>query len=218
MFFGVFSVISLFLALVALYFGFKLLRKLGWVVGFLRGFFGLAFIACAVVLVMASLDVLSYKELLSEKPIVTISFTKEGEQLYKSKLVFIEEGEEASFDVRGEQWQIDARVIRWLGVFQMLGAKPAYRLDRLSGRYYSLEDERRKDRSVHQLTQSEYGLDMWQWAQQNGRFLPIIEAVYGSATYLPMEDGAIFQVSLSTNGLTAKPLNEVAKKAVNRWM
>lgn len=216
--FGVFAGVSLILALAALYVGLRVLGKFGWVLGFIRGAIGLSLVACAVVFVLAGLDLLSYKQLLNEKPILTISFTKQDEQLYKSTLVFIEEGEEATFEVRGEQWQIDARIIRWLGVFQMLGAKPGYRLDRLSGRYYSLEDERRKDRTVHQITQSEYGLDMWQWSQQNGRFLPIIDAVYGSATYLPMEDGAIFQVSLSANGLTAKPLNEVAEKAINRWM
>jgi hypothetical protein len=47
--------------------------------------------------------------------------------------------------------------------------------------------------------------------------MPIIDAVYGSATYLPMADGALYEVSLSHTGLLARPLNASAEEAINTW-
>ena len=35
----------------------------------------------------------------------------------------------------GDQWQIDARVVRWKLPALMAGVPPLYRLERLSGRY-----------------------------------------------------------------------------------
>ena len=47
--------------------------------------------------------------------------------------------------------------------------------------------------------------------------MPWIDAVYGNAAFVPMEDGALFEVTLSHTGLLARPLNDPAKEAVNRW-
>lgn len=195
----------------------RILSNFRWILGWLRGMLGLSLLASAVFVVFIGLDLFSYKKILTDKPILTISFQKQKDQHFKSTVSYIEEGIENHYELFGEQWQIDARVIRWRGLFALFGTKPGYRLDRLSGRYYSLEDERRKKRSVHQLVQSKSGLDMWQWVQENGLFIPVFDAVYGSATYLPMEDGAIYQVSLSASGLVSTPLNSIAKDAVNQW-
>lgn len=209
--------ILILFAILFIFYGVRTLAKFSWFFGWLRGMFGLSLVALAVLFVFVGLDLTSYEKILTDKPILTVSFVKQQDQLYTGTVVSIEEGGENNYEVHGDQWQIDARVIRWRGMFQMFGMKPGYRLDRITGRYYSLEDERRKPRSMHQLAQSEYGLDMWRWVQENGRLIPIFEAVYGSATYLPMADGAIYQVSLSASGLVAKPLNRVAEQAVNQW-
>src|SRR2546422_10471310 len=39
------------------------------------------------------------------------------------------------FEVRGDEWQIDARVLKWRGLATLAGFDTVYRLDRLSGRY-----------------------------------------------------------------------------------
>lgn len=215
--FSVISGLFILFALVAIFFGGRILAKFSWIFGWIRGMSGMALIGLAILLVFIGLDLTSYKQILSDKPILTVSFEKTDDQRYQSTVSYIEQGESDNFEIYGEQWQIDARVIRWRGIIAMFGTKPGYRLDRLSGRYYSLEDERRKKRSVHQLDQSEYGLDMWKWVQEHGSFLPIFDAVYGSATYLPMADGAIYQVSLSATGLVSTPLNQIAKDAVGQW-
>jgi hypothetical protein len=131
---------------VAIYFGLKMVGKGRWIIAWMRGSVGLGLLALAVFMVLVSLDLLSYKQLLSEKTLGTISFSQNDTQDYTATLTLIHEGSENSVVIYGDQWQIDARVIAWTGFLKGMGAKPGYRLDRLSGRYYSLEDEHRKKR------------------------------------------------------------------------
>jgi len=44
-----------------------------------------------------------------------------------------------------------------------------------------------------------------------------VDAFYGSATYMPMVDGASYAVFVSFTGLLARPNNDVALKAVSEW-
>lgn len=198
------------------YFGAKTLKRFDWFFAWIRGTIGLAFVAVAVLVLIFALDLASYRQLLSEKTVATLSFQKLDEQLYQVEVNFIIDSEIERYEIRGDQWQVDARIVRWTGLMASMGAKPGYRLDRISGRYYSLEDERRKSRSVYTLNETKYGIDTWALLQQN-EWIPLIDAVYGSATYLPMANDAIYNLSLSHNGLTAKPVNEAAEKAIQNW-
>lgn len=217
MLFGAFAAVNILVAVILLYFGARVVGKFSWIFAWLRGTLGLCLILFAVAFALSGLDLLSYKQMFQDKPILTISFVQKQEQHYVSTLLDIEQGVEQDFDIYGEQWQIDARMIRWSGLFNLLGAKPGYRLERLNGRYHSLEDERRNKRSVHPLSESEYFIDTWLLVNKSNNVVPLIEAVYGSAAYLPMADGAIYQISLSHSGLVAKPLNEIAEGAINSW-
>jgi len=42
-------------------------------------------------------------------------------------------------------------------------------------------------------------------------------ALYGSAAYVPMTDGAAYEVTVSQSGLLARPLNGDARLAVGAW-
>jgi len=113
--------------------------------------------------------------------------------------------------------------LTWKTPLAALGLQPGYRLDRLSGRYYSLEDERNKQRTVYDLSHAAnplvlgLELDVWRWLKNSDLLLAIVDASYSSATYLPMADGAEFSVTLGASGLVARPLNGAAKAAVSQW-
>ncbi|ACR13828.1 cation/multidrug efflux pump [Teredinibacter turnerae T7901] len=217
MLYSAFAGITVFFAFITFYMGVRLTGRAGWLISWLRGTAALMMMALCVLFVLAAIDLFSYKQVLNNRVLGSVSFKKLEDQHYMATLVFLRDGREQQFDLRGDQWQVDARLITWSDFLTMLGAKPGYRLDRLSGRYYSLEDEHRRPRTVHQLSSSEYGMDIWHLAQQTGNHLPMMDAVYGSATYLPMADGALYEISLSSSGLVAKPLNDVANRAVSRW-
>ena len=210
------SGIIVIIALIAVLAAARLLLKGSWFFGWLRGMVGVLLLGLAAILALSALDVYSYKQLSREQPVANLSFTKLDSQHFQVSLVD-SSGVEQLHELNGDLWQLDARIIKWDRSLAAIGLTAGYRLDRLSGRYYSLEKEHTEPRTVYQLSNSKNVLDIWSWLREYGNNLAIVDASYGSATYLPMEDGALFSVSLSSTGLLARPLNERARMAVADW-
>jgi hypothetical protein len=120
------------------------------------------------------------------------------------------------FQVRGDEWQIDARVLKWRALGTLLGFDTVYRLERLSGRYGDLQSERSAPRTVYELA-ADPGVDFWSVARRYPRYLPFADALYGSAAYVPMAEGAEYVVAVSASGLIVRPANDAARQAVGGW-
>ena len=212
----IFTLLTILIGLIAAYLAYKavnLLWKNSWFVGFCRGVFGLALLAAGTLVALTAYDVYSYKQVLQEQVVATINFDKIEDQHYFAVLSD-KDGKEQRVDIRGDQWQLDARIVKWKGYLATFGLKPAFRLERLSGRYYDIEQETTAKRTAYTVHDSLYGVDVWRIFHSNPSWVPVVDAVYGSATYLPMKDGALFEISLSNTGLVARPINEVAREAV----
>ncbi len=194
----------------------RILLRGSWVAGWLRGMFGLFLLGVGLLIALMAFDIYRYKQVLYEQVVATISLEKVGDQHYNAILVDAK-GNEARYTLRGDQWQLDARVMKMKGYLSTFGLRPGYRLDRLSGRYYDLDQEHHSQRTVYALNESLYGVDVWRWVNQYPRWMPVVDAVYGSATFLPMADRALYEVSLSHSGLLARPLNREAEEAVSAW-
>ena len=184
-----------------------------WFVAWLKGSVALAAALLGVGLAFAAADLYSYHAVTQETNIATVSIKAIGKQLYAVEVAAPDE-EAHTFELKGDLWQLDARVITWRGPLAVL--KPGYRLDRLSGRYLSLEQERHAERSVHEVQSGMGGFDVWRWLHDQ-EWVPWVDADYGAATYMPMKDGAQYVISLSQKGMLARPLNSVAVDAVERW-
>ena len=118
--------------------------------------------------------------------------------------------------MRGDEWQIDARVLKWRGLATLAGFDTVYRLDRLSGRYADTTQERSAPRTVYALS-PEPGLDLWTVLRRYHRFVPFADALYGSAAYVPLAQDASYAVSVSAFGLVVRPENSAARRAVSDW-
>ena len=159
-------------------------------------FIGLLFLSIAT-------NLYSYDRLTYEKDIAELSFTQLGEQEFRVKITYTNQNKTDGFMINGDEWQIDARVIKWHGWAQLAGFNAQYRLQRLSGRYSDIDDELHKPRSVYSLEQKD-NIDYWQLINNYKKWLPWIDAHYGSATYLPMSDKTTYTVSLTQSGLIAR--------------
>jgi hypothetical protein len=168
--------------------------------------------ACAVVIAMS---LRTYQRLSAEQPAGQLQFTRIGYHQFNGVFTF-PSGETADFALRGDEWQVDARVLKWRAFANLVGFDTVYRLDRIGGRYASIEDERSQLRTVYPLNQPER-VDLWELAHRYHSWLPGIDALYGSATYLPMADGALYDIKISQSGLMARPANEAARAAVGSW-
>ncbi|MCK9489047.1 MAG: hypothetical protein M0Q42_06555 [Xanthomonadales bacterium] len=167
----------------------------------LTAFLVLALLALAASLLAVSLH--GYDRLTDEVPVATIGFTQTGVQAFSAELA-LADGRHLVLPVLGDEWQLDARVLKWAPWAVLAGLDPLYQLDRFSGRWRDIDNELGAPRSVHDLTGGR-ALDLWRLAWRHPHWLPFVDTDYGSSAYLPMRDGARFQVSLSPlGGLVAR--------------
>jgi hypothetical protein len=183
--------------------------------GLLKGSISAVLFLLASCAVLVSVNLRTYQRLTAEQPAGALQFTRIGYHQYNGVFTF-PSGETTDFELRGDEWQVDARLLKWRGLADLLGFDTAYRLDRISGRYTNIDDERALPRTVYSLNQPER-VDLWEQAQRYRSLVPWIDALYGSATYLPMADGARYAISVSQSGLIARPVNQSAIAAVGDW-
>jgi hypothetical protein len=177
--------------------------------------FGATSAALGTAVVLLSISYLGYQRLTAEQQVAVIEFSQSGEEEYIARLMI--DGElDRLLPIRGDEWQLDARVLTWTPPATILGLDPIYQLERLSGRYSTVDRERSEPRTVHALAE-ERTLDLWSLAHDFPKFAPGVDAYYGTATYLPLADGARFRVTLSRDALIARPVNELAREAVGDW-
>jgi hypothetical protein len=180
------------------------------------GLMGVVLLAVAGLLFVVSLNLHTYNRLTHEQPVAEIVFEARGPQRYRATLAQVPSGEMQMFMLAGDEWQLDARVLKWKGWANLLGLDAQYRLERVSGRYRAIDQERTDERTVYALSENP-GVDVWTLSVDNPRWLPFVDAIYGSATYLPMADGARYEVAITQSGLIARPMNETAKAAAGGW-
>jgi hypothetical protein len=177
---------------------------------------GFLLLAVAGFLFVVSLNLHTYARLTHEKPVAEIVFEARGPQQFRATLAEVPSGEMQLFMLSGDEWQLDARVLKWRGWANLLGLDAQYRLERIGGRYRDIEQERNGVRTVYPLSENP-GLDLWMLSTQYPRWLPFVDAVYGSATYMPMADGVRYEISITQSGLIARPMNPAAETAAGSW-
>jgi len=170
-------------------------------------------IAAAAALV--AMNLYTYARLTHEQEAARVSIRQLGERHYVVS-VQARKSPARHFQLRGDEWQIDARVLKWRPMGNLLGFDTVYRLERLSGRYGDITQERNAARTVYTLAEDP-GLDLWSLLRKHHQYVPLADALYGSAAYVPMAEGADYAVAVSTSGLVVRPANEAARKAVSGW-
>jgi len=175
----------------------------------------IASLAIASVAILILFSYYSYSRLTVERVVSNIEFRRIAEDAYRARLMVTGE-QDRLFELHGDEWQMDARIVNWTAPASILGLDPIFRLERLSGRYSEIERERTETRTVHPLTQAR-PIDVWSVARRFPALLPGVDAYYGTATYVPMVDGARYQISLTRDALIARPVNDAARDALGNW-
>jgi hypothetical protein len=211
-------ILILIMAILGMSLFFLGLRRLwgrGVIAGFLEGLSGLLLLALSALIMAISINFFTYDRLTDEAPVAEVNFRAIAQQQFWTYIT-LPHTRAMAFDLRGDEWQLDARILKWHGIAFLFGFDTVYRLDRLSGRYRDIAQERTAERTVYSLGEDR-GLDLWAIVQKYGRWLPWIDAAYGSATYMPMVDRGIYNVTMSATGLLTRPTNDIARQAVSKW-
>ncbi len=183
--------------------------------GVLSGGTALVLILLSVCAALIAANLRTYQRLSYELPAGELQLMRTGEREFNAVLTY-PSGERSNFALRGDEWQIDARVLKWHAFANLLGFDTAYRLERIGGRYTRIEDERAQARTVYSLNPPQR-IDPWDLVHRYHSWIPWVDALYGSAAFLPMADGALYEIKVSQSGLIARPLNQAARDAIGGW-
>ena len=109
------------------------------------------------------------------------------------------------FDLAGDAVYVDAHVLKWRPIGNLLGLQTVYELDRIAGRYQALGDEQTQERTVYSLAASK-PVDAFDLARRYWVLRPFVDAEYGSATFIgaTARGGGTYEVRVSTTGLLVR--------------
>jgi hypothetical protein len=82
----------------------------------------------------------------------------------------------------------------------VLGLHTAYELDRMAGRYRDIPQERSASRTIYQLSE-ERSVDLFGLRRRYEFLSPLLDAEYGSATFVPVSKPVELELRVSTSGL-----------------
>ena len=119
--------------------------------------------------------------------------------------VTLADGSLHMFDLAGDAVYVDAHVLKWRPIGNLLGLQTVYELDRIAGRYQALADEQSRERTVYSLAAAK-PFDAFDLASRYWVLRPLIDAEYGSATFIgaTARGGATYEVRVSTTGLLVR--------------
>lgn len=146
----------------------------------------------------AGLSLRGWQRLATETPVLDLVAHHAGPQQWTLDLQF-PDGRQRRVTVDGDAWRVEAIVVKWRLPAVLTGVPPLYRLDRLSGRYDAPQQAASAPHTVIALEAP----NTWDIALLRSRYaqwLPMLDTVYGSGVFLPLVDGARYQVTLMATG------------------
>jgi hypothetical protein len=171
------------------------------------GWHALLCVACLVLTMLFGIGgwaLRGYRLLGEEAPVVDIEAHILSPQRWAVTLSW-PDGSTRQLQLAGDDWRVEAVVLKWKLPALLAGLPPLYRLDRIDGRYDDPAQETSAPRTVIGFGSAD-GFDLLDLRRRYPRALPMVDAVYGGGTFLPLVDGGHYSVSLSRTGaLLARP-------------
>jgi hypothetical protein len=167
-----------------------------------RAIIALVFLIAGLGLGVVAIGVRGLQPLAGEQLAARVNVRPTGPQRFAA-MVHFADGHDESFDLAGDAVYIDAHIIKWTPLANLLGLATSYRLERIGGRYDDLGQENTALRTVFDLGDPQL-VDL----AALGRRFPLglfFDAEYGSTTYVPVLAPATLALQVSTTGLLFRP-------------
>jgi hypothetical protein len=160
---------------------------------------GLLMLACAALAGALALGMQGYQALTQEELAAKLSVRPLGPKRFETT-VRLTDGRTLVYELAGDEVYVDAHILKWHPYANLFGLHTAYELDRIGGRYREIEEEKSAPHIVFPLRESR-AIDLFGLRQRYDFLGPLVDAQYGSATFLPVSGPAEFEVRVSTSGL-----------------
>ncbi len=160
----------------------------------------------ALLSVTVLVGIRGYSELTREETAARIRTVPTGAQEFVAHFR-LPGGRVEVFELAGDELYVDAHILKWKSVANLLGLHTAYELDRVAGRYTELDDERREERTVFSLAPDRV-VDLFHLRQASDLLAPLVDAEYGSASFVAARDTALWELRVSTTGLLLRKIDD----------
>src|SRR6266571_3668600 len=177
---------------------FRTVRGGRWLAGGLRGLVGTLCLVLAALAATITVGLQGYRALTYEEVAATVKTEPVGLQRFRATIT-LPDRRLAMYELAGDAFYVDAHILKWHPLVNVLGLHTAYELDRVAGRYNDVADERSRPHTAYTLVPAR-PVDLFFLARR--RLLgPLVDAEYGSATFVPATLPATYEVRVSTTGL-----------------
>ncbi len=160
---------------------------------------GIIFLLFMLLTGFLSVSTYGYKALTREELIAVVETRPAGSQTFEAIFYFPDKSN-ATFILAGDELYVDAHILKWKPVANLIGIHTLYELDRVAGRYTDLGDEQTGMRTVYSLAQDK-PLNLFNLRRQYQVLKPLVDAQYGSATFIMAEARQQYELRVSTTGL-----------------
>ncbi len=147
-----------------------------------------------------------YRAFVREDVVGVLRVTRAGDEERFVATFALNRGKTLKAVLSGDQVQVDARVLKWTPAMNFLGLHTNYELDRMVGRFSDLDTQNARPPVAVKLGEKPL-VDLFAIARSVSFASPIVDATYGSSSYIPAEDGAAWELRISTTGLLFRPLD-----------
>jgi hypothetical protein len=171
---------------------------------------GLLLLALGALAGTISVGMMGYRALTREDVAARIAVKPVGPKLFTATFRF-PDGREATYELAGDEFYVDAHILKWHPYANMFGLHTAYEIDRVAGRYRAIKDERDAIRTVHAIARDK-PVDLYELGRRYTFLAPILDAEYGSATFVPVTRPAELELRVSTTGLLMREAKSASKK------
>lgn len=156
-----------------------------------------------------SISIQGYQALTREDLAATVIITPTGKRQFTATFIMPDKSEKV-FSIAGDQLNIDAHILKWKPIASIFGLHTSFELDRVSGRYASLEDETTKVHTRYSLSDNKF-VNIFDLRQKYVLLSPLLDAEYGSASFINSNSAEEFRVMISTTGLLIRKTKKTSK-------
>lgn len=175
----------------------------------LQSLLGLLLLAFGALSGMIALGIQGYQTLTREEIAAYISVSPIAKQRFAATFKY-PDGRIENFIIAGDEIYIDAHILKWQPLANLIGLHTAYELDRVGGRYRDIEQERAAERTLKSLSQDKV-VNLFKLRQLYTILAPLLDAKYGSATFIPVMQLAELELRVSTSGLLIRDITSDKK-------
>lgn len=167
---------------------------------------------------LLGMNMQTYSRLTYERPVaqVTVQSVDPTQKLYNVVVKRTDGGITQSCKIQGDEWLLAGRVQKWKPWATVLGLDSTYRLDQVANKYFTAAEG-----NGEQIT----SCDLEKPTNDLNKIAPgglvdtalataqLEDRKFGCANYMPLADGATYDVYMTQDCFNSQPSNDIAREA-----